>query len=595
MRKVIFTLLILLVPTTTVFAETEIETVIEDIIEWKKQEQGISNQSPLLQNPFLKQAGTTAGDWYPFALGRIGYSDDFEAYLATIEHTVKERYKREIKLDATKATEWHRISLAIAATGGDPTDVNGINLIADGTYNRAEISPLNLQGINGWIWGLITLDSMRYQIPEGAITSREEIIKGILSSQLPDGGFSFYHDTADADITAMVLQALAPYVNSFETFTYTEQATKKEVTKSIRTVVEEALLALSELQLETGDFGSWGEANAESTAQVLVALSALQIDPLNDQRFIKNGVTILDGLMSYRQEDGGFIHAKTYNADNPTSLPDESNSMASEQVLYALIAYKRWKEDVRSLYDLRPEMDNSIKGKIQKLEQQLLTKQLSKNQILNILKQYEDIPVQETMYIDHFETLQQAVKQLNIKYETKDFHQKMGQLKKGKGTITPLLSQEVDVEINVEMIENFIQKKKYSTTDYNSVLRFIRFLEEQDNEALLEELYLIQNRIEDLQAEIESVNEQILKHLYPISDITLEDRKLVEEIANRFNKIPKEDQQQIVNHEDLQQISAIIKSLERELWLKRGLIIMSCFLVILLVWRVWRKRKGANV
>ena len=595
MRKVIFTLLILLVPTTTVFAETEIETVIEDIIEWKKQEQGISNQSPLLQNPFLKQAGTTAGDWYPFALGRIGYSDDFEAYLATIEHTVKERYKREIKLDATKATEWHRISLAIAATGGDPTDVNGINLIADGTYNRAEISPLNLQGINGWIWGLITLDSMRYQIPEDAITSREEMIKGILSSQLPDGGFSFYHDTADADITAMVLQALAPYVNSFETFTYIEQATKKEVTKSIRTVVEEALLALSELQLETGDFGSWGEANAESTAQVLVALSALQIDPLNDQRFIKNGVTILDGLMSYRQEDGGFIHAKTYNADNPTSLPDESNSMASEQVLYALIAYKRWKEDVRSLYDLRPEMDKTIKDKIQKLEQQLLTKQLSKNQILNILKQYEDIPVQETMYIDHFETLQQAVKQLNIKYETKDFHQKMGQLNKGKGTITPLLSQEVAVEINVEMIENFIQKKKYSTTDYNSVLRFIRYLEEQDNEALLEELYLIQNRIEDLQAEIESVNEQILKHLYPISDITLEDRKLVEEIANRFNKIPKEDQQQIVNHEDLQQISAIITSLERALWLKRGLIIMSCFLVILLVWRVWRKRKGANV
>ena len=177
--------------------------------------------------------------------------------------------------------------------GGDPTNIGkdsggkSINLIADGTYDRGKTTPLGRQGINGWIWGLITLDSMSYEVPEGAYYTRDDIIVEIIKQQLTDGGFALSGKTADADITAMALQALAPYYNSEKSYTYTQRVNKKKVTKAVYQIVDEALECLSKQQLDTGDFASWGTENVESTDQVVVALCSLGIDPLTDKRFMK--------------------------------------------------------------------------------------------------------------------------------------------------------------------------------------------------------------------------------------------------------------------------------------------------------------------
>lgn len=589
-------MLLLCFPSVANASEISIEDTIEQIIDWKKQEQGIGSQSPLLQNPFLKYAGTTAGDWFPLALGRIGYADDFDAYLAVTEQIVKTKYAQPGKLDETKATEWHRMALAILATGGDPTNVQGIDLISDGTYNRALTAPLDLQGINGLIWGLISLDSMRYVVPNNAETTRAEIIKNILAAQLPDGGFSFYHDTVDADITSMALQALAPYANSFEKFTYIQQATKAEVTKDVRAVIEEALAALSTIQLQDGTFGSWNEANAESTVQVLVALAALQIDPLTDSRFIKNGLTVLDGLMLYQQQDGGFIHSKQFNPDNPTSLPDDSNSMASEQALYALVAYKRWHDELRSLYDMRPEMGVTTVKQIEAIELKIANSDLnSAEELLAILKLYEELPAQEVMYITNFDKVQQAVSNLKMDYDTPLFSQKIGVTKNGKGIITPILDNGLTIEITKEVISEFVKKKSFSTSDYNAALRYIRFIQEQNKfTEYLAPLEEVKSSIEAIQTDINSLNEEILEHLYPITSITLQDKERVEQILMRFEQLAVEDQQQIINFEDLSQVNAMMDSLQRELWIKRALICISSVLLVFIGWRIWRKRRGNN-
>lgn len=594
MKKIVSLLIgvwLLLLATTA--SASSIDDTIEHIINWKKQEQGIDIKQPLLQNPFLKQATSTAGDWYAFALGRIGYIDDFDAYLAVAEKNSQNRYELPQKLDDTKATEWHRIALAILATGGDPTNVKGIDLIADGTYNRARTTSLGTQGINGWIWGLIALDSMRYSVPADAATTRQDMIKEILQAQLADGGFSFYHDTADADITAMALQALAPYANSFESFTYTQQATKRQVTKTVRTVVEEALHALSTLQVATGDFASWGENNAESTAQVLVALSALQIDPLTDARFIKNGKTVLDGVMRYQQADGGFIHSENYNPENPTSLPDASNSMASEQVLYALIAYKRAFEGFRALYDVRPEQDEQTKQQIEQLEQMILAADLSSAfKVEQLLASYAKIPVDEAMYIDHFEQVQQAVIDLQIDYHTPLFSAAIGVLHNGAGTITPLLHTDILITIEPQDIAQFMANDSFTTADYNTVLRYMHYAEQQDDLLLQKDLLAIQRQIEAIQQEIDALNEEILQNMYPISSITLADKQMVTAIQQRFAQLATSDQQQIINFEDLQQLDALLDSLQREQWMKRLLIFGSVLLIALLGWRIWHKRRG---
>ena len=117
--------------------------------------------------------------------------DDYDAYLAALQTYVEQKYREPDKLDRVKATEWHRISPCCATCGGDPThfgkdaDGNDINLIADGVYDRGKTVDIGAQGLNGWLWGLITLDSMKYNIPAGSSYTRTEMIKKILSFQLP--------------------------------------------------------------------------------------------------------------------------------------------------------------------------------------------------------------------------------------------------------------------------------------------------------------------------------------------------------------------------------------------------------------------------
>lgn len=338
-----------------------VSDVANGIIKWKKADLNVKENENLINDKYLELAGTTPGDWYQIGLSRLGVKDNYQGYLAVIKDKVRERYETEEKLSAAKATEWHRISLAVLAAGGDPTDMgkdkkgNTINLIADGTYNRGKSASLGKQGINGWIWGLIALDSMRYKIPSDAFYTRDDIIKEILSRQLPSGGFTLSGTQPDPDITAMALQALAPYCESKKEYIYNDFLTDEKRNKTVKKVVDEALNCLSKLQLESGDFESWGTVNVESTDQVTVALCCLNINPLTDKRFIKNGNTLLDGILKYRTQDGGIAHSFTYSEDNPTAKAGKSNSMAGEQTLYTMAALMRFYKNQRPLYDFRAE------------------------------------------------------------------------------------------------------------------------------------------------------------------------------------------------------------------------------------------------
>ena len=132
----------------------ELLSVANGIINWKKLDNGAEGGSSFFNDKFLSLAGTTPGDWYPIGMSRLEVPEDYSRYLAVLKAEVEKRYKKKNKLSAAKATEWHRISLAVLASGGDPrnfgtdNDGNPINLIADGTYNREK---LGRQGINGWI------------------------------------------------------------------------------------------------------------------------------------------------------------------------------------------------------------------------------------------------------------------------------------------------------------------------------------------------------------------------------------------------------------------------------------------------------------
>jgi len=291
--------------------------------------------------------GESVSDWIAIAAGCSGSSVNGKEYLQGLEAYVTDAYEQNGGLHTIKATEWHRISLAVMALGGDPTNFgvdgsgNPIDLIADGTYNWSASDSLGLQGLNGWIFALITMDAKYFGIPADALYTRETIVDEIIKAQTDEGGFGLAGGSPDVDITAMTLQALAPYYSG---------------DTSVQGAVDRAVWWLSAQQSEKGDFASWGSGNAEGTAQTIIALCSLGIDPRTDERFCKNGVSALDGLLQYQCENGMFRH----------ELEGEADVMATEQAALALIALERMDQGMDRLYDMTnitvyPEETDDIK------------------------------------------------------------------------------------------------------------------------------------------------------------------------------------------------------------------------------------------
>lgn len=328
------------------YGASEIVEVIGEAVQWKKSMNGAGETGVLFQEHFLEAAGTTAADWTAIAIGRSGYEDDYQAYLAVLADKISRAYEKEGTY-GDKKTDLQRTALTVMALGGDATSIgwnregDPINLVRDASYG-CQASDFDRQGVNAWIYALLVLDGMDFQVPEGEEISRELILEKILGYQAESGGFCLTdgeEGAEDVDVTAMALQALAPYQKRAE----------------VKSAVEKGFSYLSEVQTEEGGYVSYGMANAESAAQVLIALTTLEIDPGNDSRFIKNGCTVIDALMSYRMEDGGFCHAKEYSEDNPSADPNKSNDMATDQAMLALTALGRYYGGCRSLYDFQKE------------------------------------------------------------------------------------------------------------------------------------------------------------------------------------------------------------------------------------------------
>lgn len=278
----------------------------------------------LCQTVSAPQVGSVGGEWAVLGLARSGYAVPdgyFENYYAGVEEYVK---ARSGILDARKYTEYARVILALTAIGKDPAQVAGYDLLTPlGDYDKTV-----WQGVNGPIWALIALDSGGYPMPQNpdAATqaTRQMYVDRILALQLPDGGWSLSGGAADPNLTGMALQALAKYQ---------DQA-------AVAAATGKALACMSARQDAAGGFASGGTEDSESAAQMVVALTELGI-PLDDARFVKNGSTTADNLMTFYVAGGGFRH---------TAGDTGPNQMATEQGFYALAAILRARDGKNSLY-----------------------------------------------------------------------------------------------------------------------------------------------------------------------------------------------------------------------------------------------------
>ena len=271
-----------------------------------------------------KQSMEKYGDeWNIFTVLRSGKEIDqktLDKYYESVEKQVKK------SADKMRATDLARVIITLEAMGENPADVGGVNLL-EKLYNSKTIAS---DTSNCPIWALIALDGWKSEIPADAIWTREELIEQILSFQTEQGGFGLFNNkTSSIDMTGMALQALAPY---YKDDTYPE----------VKKAVDKTLEYLKSQKTDKAGYLDGGKENSCTTAQVLTAVTALQIDPISAETgFTSNENNMVKNLHSYKTEDGfGWQDAK------------QTNGMAVQQVTYALEAYRRFAEQENSLYDI---------------------------------------------------------------------------------------------------------------------------------------------------------------------------------------------------------------------------------------------------
>lgn len=258
-----------------------------------------------------------------------------EAYIAAYYEKVVAYVQKNMGADGVlvdpesrnpTVTDNERIILALTAIGKDPANVGGKNLLkALQNKDIMKVTDTSNTDINGLVMGLLALNSRNYT------SDTSWLVQAVLAQQNEDGSWRASADTkpvGDVDMTAMALQALAPYY-------------KDGGNETVNTAVERALNWLS------GKYQS-GYDSSESCAQVVIALSALNLDANTDARFTKTvegkTLSVLGNLLQYRvAENGGFKH----------QFADKAvNEMATEQALCAMAAYARFTEKANALYDM---------------------------------------------------------------------------------------------------------------------------------------------------------------------------------------------------------------------------------------------------
>ena len=336
--------------------------------------------------------GSVGGEWAVLALARAGHPVP-NGYFETYIHQIGERLmhigittdpnstqnaggryplnrvynpttsKYEIRLgNQAQSTENSRLILALTALGIDASNFthNGVTFDLVAQYGQRHNATSNqmwgeLQGINGPIFNLIALNARGWNSPYeisdrtwvgGTTTSNpitlEQRIQWVLNVQLNNGGWTLSHFNAanlntvnlpsDPDMTAMAIQALAPYTHM----------------PAVAAAIDSALTELARTQLPNGGWTSMGNDNVQSPGQVIVALTKLGIDPTTDPRFTTaNGSNPVSTLLRFFDPvTGGFFHPHVSAAGGSVNL------MASEQAVYSLVAYWRFVQGMNSLYDM---------------------------------------------------------------------------------------------------------------------------------------------------------------------------------------------------------------------------------------------------
>lgn len=297
------------------------DTDIQAVLQAEADCSGVSTVQDFLDTCLTDHESISA-EWFALALSRYG-SYDFTAYAESLrqflaaasDSPAATRLKYAlVQLSLGQMPDLDGLLSEDALRKGLMTLVFGLHIETNLPVPAANAAAAGTESqVNGDPTAAAGTDS---QVIYRSAHTIQMLLADLRNAQLPDGGWAIVGQTGDVDVTAMVLQALAPYLAQ----------------PDVQAAVEAGLTFLSGQMSADGTYASFGVSNCESTAQVLLALSSLNIDAAEDSRFRSQEATLFDGLNTFRTADGLYCH----------TVGSPSSDTATAQVLCALVAYHRF-------------------------------------------------------------------------------------------------------------------------------------------------------------------------------------------------------------------------------------------------------------
>lgn len=208
--------------------------------------------------------------------------------------------------------------IALRSLGYNPSEITA----EDGTKINAleKLAGVPSTGNNGDAYRLLAYNSCGYDNK----TDTDSVINRLLTAQINEKGWSNNNDNIiDADSTGAVILGLSPYYNS---------------NNAVQTAADSAAEYLSSLMQADGNIkSSYKESNygtnANTSAICAMGLEALGINIKTDSRFVKNSISLFDGIISFASDDEtGFVYE--YGSE-------DANELSTKQAALAVMASKK--------------------------------------------------------------------------------------------------------------------------------------------------------------------------------------------------------------------------------------------------------------
>ena len=150
------------------YTKEDISKTIDGIISYKSAILKADDTASFVQK-LSETTDNSETQWYIISLSK--YGTDVTAVQSSMIKSAEKLYESK-----SKATDFQRTSLALYACGLNPENINGKNLLSDGVYNSENV---NKQGINAYVYALLSLDCANAKVPSDAKYDREYFIKKI--------------------------------------------------------------------------------------------------------------------------------------------------------------------------------------------------------------------------------------------------------------------------------------------------------------------------------------------------------------------------------------------------------------------------------